>query len=103
MAAVVDVQGHLVQLGLRHEQAGGTGRYELAGHAVWRDGFSGRHRDLFVGGQMAFGLMVSYVSVQTEQEIVAPPEGPKSEEVVGQRPIVEPIHEPRHSTELAAE
>ena len=67
-----------------------------------RPSFPRRKRDLFIGRQVAFGLVVGDVAIEAEQEIVGAAERPQAAEILGQRPVVKVPLESRHPAKLAA-
>ncbi len=68
-----------------------SGGYQLARQTVVSFLCAGWKRDLLVGRQVALRLMISDVTVQTQQEVVRPAQGPQPVQVLGQRPIVEVV------------
>ena len=86
----------------RLKQSAGPDRDQLAGQTVVGHLLARREGDLLVGRQVAFGLVIGDVPVEAQQEIVLPPQRPQAVEVVGQRPVVQVVGEPRHAAELPA-
>src|SRR5579862_1164601 len=75
---------------------------QLTRQAVIRDRPSRRKRNLFIGREVSFRLVVEDVPPQADPVILVSPELPQSLQMIHQGPIVEMVLEPGHPQVLAA-